>query len=162
MGILMNKSQLLILLVSLLKIVWQMITQAWVPRIWCLPLVFLQEEPVQFQALQMNLLHLPRDKEHKRKLKHLHLLWQLVLLLLVPTQSSKSICWTKHIKMNLILNMGIKVQEEAEGDAMHVIQRPLGIAPSVYQKLPKELGIVIVYLAQGSINAMYRMISALQ
>ena len=53
-----------------------------------------------------------------------------------------------------ILNMVEKRQEEAEEDAVLVVQRQLGTAPYVYQKLPKELGIVIVYLAQGNINAM--------
>ena len=63
--------------------------------------------------------------------------------------------------MNLIWNKVGKGQEEVEEDAVHVVPRPLGIAPSVYQNLPKELGTVIVYLAQGSINAMYKKISVL-
>ena len=63
--------------------------------------------------------------------------------------------------MNLIWNKVGKGQEGAEEDAEHVVQKQLGIAPSVYLKVPKELGIVIVYLAQGSINLICRKISAL-
>ena len=63
--------------------------------------------------------------------------------------------------MKIILKMENMGQEEKEKDAEHVDQRQLGTVLSVYQKLPKELGIVIVYHAQGSINVMCREISAL-